>query len=137
VYEWRTGADRVREVAAAYVAGRLTVRRAVAKLDGDYLERVLQWLEMDVDEATDEELADLLPQMAEVPGPAVSDGALSFYDFEDDAFFGDVASALDFPGWARRERVGDGGPGSGYERAVIVLEGGHTLWDLGEWLRGR
>lgn len=45
-----------------------------------------------------------------------------------------AAEALDLPRWARRESHEEGGPGSGYAQAVVVLQAGHTFADLVNWL---
>jgi hypothetical protein len=51
-----------------------------------------------------------------------------------DGFLHEALSALDHPAWASRRRKAAGGPGSGYDAALLVLDEGHTLEELAAWL---
>jgi hypothetical protein len=59
---------------------------------------------------------------------------LAFYLDESEEFLHEAARALPLPPWAHRERVSDGGPGSGFDAAFIVLDPPNSLTDLSRWL---
>jgi hypothetical protein len=54
-----------------------------------------------------------------------------------DAYLGDAAEALNLPPWARVWLHDEGGPGSGFTAAAIVLQDGKSLVDLAAWLDRR
>jgi protein-tyrosine phosphatase len=144
-FEWRTGADHVRRIAERVARGEWTFARA--RRD-PFVER---WLDGDrladfVDAASDDD-----PSLADMPdaklarrtfvevGPFVENdiGLYGYYAEDDDSCLRDAASALDLPAWAHVQTFLDGGPGSGFENAAIVLEDGKDLRDLAAWLEER
>lgn len=69
---------------------------------------------------------------------ANEDGTFGYYmGDEDDAYLRDAAEALDLPPWARVWLHDEGGPGSGFTAAAIVLQNGKSLEDLAAWLDGK
>lgn len=138
-FEWRTGSDRVRAVAQQLVAGRITADEALH--DG----YVGEWLERNFENLC-AILAEERPDLAGLPypdaaavlliefGPGLSNDAGSYYLEDGDEYLHDALAALDLPSWAKASRASSGGPGSGFDAAVLVLKGERTLEDLAAWL---
>lgn len=143
-FHWRTGADRVRQSAERVKAGEWTPAKA---LEDTFVQR---WLDDNASELADllfeedpsaEGLddAELNERLLTEFGTGVSntEGAFGFYMQDDDAYLRDAAEALELPPWARVWLHDDGGPGSGFTAAAIVIEDGKSLGDLAAWLDAR
>lgn len=149
-YEWRTGADRVRDLATRLVREGLCeeeVQGAFAR--SYYLREQDEKLEdsMSIPPVYDygidpeNELARqrlILKNIASgVIEPAAFDGFDSYYQFESDSYLHDAAHALELPPGARIVAHDDGGPGSGYTAQFLELAPGMTLSDYAAWLASR
>lgn len=53
---------------------------------------------------------------------------------DDDTAAQDAAECLPLPPWAEVDTIDEGGWGSGYEQATVILDEGHSLKDLTEYL---
>jgi hypothetical protein len=145
-FEWRTGADKVREAAEKVVAGTWTVQHAKQQEPAvaDWLERRgrVHWdLLKDedpglADPTSREEVEELERRVLVCVGLYLDNesGGLGYYEEDDDSYLDDAARALDLPSWAHVANTEEGGPGSGYMAAAIVLTDGRDLEDLAEWL---
>lgn len=144
-FEWRTGADHVRRAAQKVASGEWTHARALKDpfvaswAEGD---RLLDFVDAFSDE--DESLghlsdAALAERMLVEVGPSVENttGLYGYYREDDDAVLEEALRALDLPRWASIETFADGGPGSGFDNAALVLAPGKTLGDLATWLEAR
>lgn len=141
-FEWRSRDDVVREAGVALAEGRISLDRAFAEhavaewydLHSDRIDRYLE--EEGHDPATSEEehrslaLREIAPQ---VPG---ADDAWSAYYDGDDRYIEEAARALELPSWARVATGEEGGMGSSYLQAFVVMGEEKSPRDLGEWLRG-
>lgn len=149
-FEWRTGADHVRRAAERLVRGELTYEQAASD---PFVE---QWLEGDRLAQIEESMEDEEPELAKLAdlpaveiarrlfmeyGPIVEDekepSIFGYYLEDDDSYLEDAARSLDLPPWARVATYADGGPGSGFENAAIVIDEGKDLGDLASWLAER
>lgn len=139
-FEWRTGRERLLAVLDALSAGTLACASAMTDpLVREYVDRVEAALAEEVpDEILESNrvgdwiLSEALERRDEV---IANEGPFSFYQFDDDAYFHDAAKALPLPPWASYRAMESGSMGSGYRCAMIVLEPGRRLAELGEWLR--
>ncbi len=143
-FHWRTGADRVRHCAERVKAGEWTAAQALKD------SAVQNWLF-----ANGSELADLLfeedPSAEDLEEDELNqrlltdfgitvaneDGTFGYYMQDSDTYLSDAAEALDLPPWARVWLHDEGGPGSGFTAAAIVLHDGKSLDDLAAWLEGK
>ncbi len=143
-FHWRTGADRVRHCAERVKAGEWLPARALED------PAVQRWLDANAAELADllfeedpsaEDLDDdeLNKRLLTEFGSGVSneEGAFGYHMRDDDAYLRDAAEALELPPWARVWLHDEGGPGTGFTAAAIVLDDGKSLGDLAAWLDGR
>jgi hypothetical protein len=144
-YEWRTGADHVRRAAQKVARGDWTHARAMKDpfvrcwVEGNRLDdfaEVFSEYDASVSELSG---AALVKRMLLEVGPHLENttGLYGYYGEDDDAFLEDALYSLDLPEWASIETFDDGGPGSGFQNAALVLAAGKTLDDLAAWLAGR
>ncbi len=140
-YEWRTGADAVRQAARKVTAGACTLGQAmkepcvgdwVARRRGDFISA----LQDDEPWLADLPAGLLALKMLLEEGQHLTNkaGPLSYYSEEDDQYLRDAAESLDLPRWARVSLTDSGGPGTGFTAASIWVKAGKTLEDLGIWL---
>lgn len=142
-FEWRTGAQQVRDVGRAYAAGEMPLSYA---LSSDLVRRHFQrvhsaWRDEDPRipaRLQGQALADwALRWVARSPAALFElvDEPLSFYRLAEDARFHDASDDLSLPPWARRHAPLVGAEGSWRRSAMIGLAPGKTLGDLAAWLR--
>ena len=146
VFEWRTCAQQVRDVARKFVDGYVSLDEALKHpLVDRYLGTVMNRIEDDdrlpegMDTSDDDFPEWLLSRIVECPDEffETCDEPFRFYSFDEDDYFHDASEALPLPPWAERHRVTTGGMGSGKDSAVIALAPGKTLVDLANWLKER
>ena len=137
-FAWRSGADRVLELADEVTGGASTVAEVLRYADvGEWLERISEYCYEGSAEPLEDEawcLAVLTDVAAGRIDPRDSDGPYAFYRREDDRHFEDAARALPLPPWAEIEVGFGGGVGSGYDAQYLVLAKGKRLEDLAGWL---
>ena len=140
-YEWRTGADAVREAARKVVAATWTLSRAMREpFVAGWLDRhggdFISTLRDDEPGLADLPAGQLALTMLLEEGQHLTNkaGPLGYYSEEDDQYLRDAAECLDLPRWARVRLADSGGPGTGFTAASIWVKAGKTLEDLGMWL---
>jgi hypothetical protein len=141
-FEWRTRADHVLEASRAVAAGK-SVRAVlrdpvVAAYVSDVADTFAGAGNPDIPDPDDEAaFARWVLGIVTWEDLLETEGSFSAYRYDDDTYLRDAAAALELPRWASAESASAGGPGSGYDAAYIVLQGGRTLDDLALWLSER
>jgi hypothetical protein len=135
-YEWRTRADRLLAAIHAVEDGDSPEKLVEDPVVAEYVVRIADADPIMRGAGVVELAAAILPglvwrDLVEAGGP------WSAYASDDDLFLHEAAAALELPEWARRLRRAAGGPGSGHDAALVVIDDGHTLAELADWLAGR
>ena len=140
-YLWRTPTDHVRRVARALARGAVPFEAArKAPWVQEWFDRRSDDYVLSFDEGelglADLPNAKLLRRMLlDVGTDLTEDSGFGYYLEEDDAMLRHAVEALDLPPWATVTTHDEGGPGSGYTAAQIVVADGKGLQDLARWLR--
>jgi hypothetical protein len=141
-FHWRTRADRVHTAVRALEDGRASIDDVLEdEVVAEYVSGILERFDPeegdDVPQDDEEARAEWVLRGLRWEDLVESDGPRSTYDFEDDAYLHEAAGALELPEWASRESMSAGGPGTGYDAALVVVDEDHSLEDLAAWLRAR
>jgi hypothetical protein len=134
-FAYRSAPDRIREIAQAVVARKRRLAKALEDpVFGLWYGKLEDKYDMTVRDDRDtvrEILADIA---AGKISAADQEKPWSYYLFESEEFLHEPLELLPLPPWAKHEYVMDGGPGSGFDAAFLVLDPGKTLADLAAWL---
>lgn len=144
-YEWKTGIDELRELARAVISRRSrSALRSMSKrcrhfLD-NHVEQYLEYSAQDPEafpERTEQQIVrETLMRIASGGAELEeADGPDAVYLYDDDKFLADARDALPFPPWARPASVGEGGPGSGYDQAAVIIDKPQTLEELARFVK--
>lgn len=137
-FAWRSTADRIRDIAQQVDSGELGLDAALADHEfGEYMDRQVElWSEADEEPAElDRIIAAIVDEIVTDLADPASESPIGYYCTDGDLHLQHAAEALGaLPPWARRRYVDAGGPGTGYEAAVLVLDAGYGLHDLARHL---
>lgn len=137
-FAWRSVADRICDIAQKVVSGELPLDAALGDCEfGEYIDSQVE-LRSDADETPHELegiVAAIIDEIVNGLVDPASESPVGYYSMDGDCHLRHAAEALlPLPKWAVLHFIDCGGPGTGYEAAVVVLDAGYDLEDLAQHL---